>query len=288
MTARRRGFTLIEALVAGGLFVVIGSIAFMLIKYGMNAQQRGLMDTDAQRAVRESVNRIQADIQSGMPLQIPLLGVESPPGAVLMPSGEAAQSVDDVMFTVPAVENLGTLNTSVAANYLLVRYAVYNHDPDKASDRATSILRRVYRFDEVADFMVTGTDPASTSGRSVYHIDRTALDNKYGKPGDESKHGSASNDVGSDGNAWQEVVTLGGPFDLISFTVSHTPNQNTVQTSYDVFHFTVSATAERYLGTPVKYSGGADRKLDIDSANDKQNDRVVRSLSSEATINRSQ
>lgn len=284
MTVRRRGYTLIESLIAGALFLVLGLFAFLIFKYAMAAHARGLLQTEAQRGTQEIVNRMKADMQSGMLLQIPMdESQDSIQSAVLEPSSEAAQSVDDVMFTLPAVQNLGTLNPALAENYILVRYTVVNHNPNvpdsSTNNRNTAVLRRAYRMDQMVtrNILKYAQEPGVTSTRPAwYYIDKTALDTTYGPPG-QDKSVTTANDTG-----WQEIAVFPGPYDRVTFTVAHAPASNTLHASYDGNHFTITTQVARYLGTPQH------PVTTFNDPNDTQNDRIIRDLSSEVTLNRGQ
>lgn len=269
-----RGFTLIESVIAAGLFVLVGLLTFAVFKYGMAAHSRGLIGTDAQKSARELMGRLTSDMQSAMALQTPTETDRTPrTSAVLTPSINVYSVDNDIAFTAPASQNVTTLNPSLDSGYVLVRYA-------RPTGQKNKVYRRSYPYGLVSASQYVAYD--STSG--AWSINATAIDNQYGAPGTNPATLQA-NDTG-----WQEVVSLGGPNDLVKFTLTHR-NPNTSlpanQAPYDPNHFTISVSVVRYVQAPRTPATDIDVSAASEAA-DRQNDRARKDLTTEITLQRFQ
>lgn len=274
MTRSTRGFTLIESVIAAGLFVLVGLLTFAVFKYGMAAHSRGLIGTDAQKSARELMGRLTGDLQSAMALQIPTETDRTPrTSAVLIPTVNIYSVDNDIAFTAPSSQNVTTLTPSLDTSYVLVRYA-------RPASQKNKVYRRSYPYALVSASQYVAYD--SNSG--AWGINATAIDTQYGAPG-TTPATLAANDTG-----WQEVVSLGGPNDLVKFTLTHR-NVNTSlpanQAPFDPNHFSISVSVVRYVQTPRTPATDIDASVAAEAA-DRQNDRARKDLTTEVTLQRFQ
>lgn len=291
---KHAGFTLVEMIVAVGLFMLVGLLTFALFRYTTLSYERGQLGTDAQRSAREIIKRISDDLQSSMTLQYqPSLtqGASDPiPSAVLFPSSEERGQPDSVVFTAPAASQINTLDASQPGNYVLIRYAVHNHNPTTSDPNATAVLRRVYNFAEVQQFVLYGLEPnvVSPSGKTAWwYIDVTSMDTALGAPDDNTRIGGSPNDT-----PWQEVITLAGSYDLVTFAVLRAPLVANPQL-FDPWHLQIGTTVQRYMGTPINVVSLLYDPSPLQYATwlapppqpgDQANDRQTRNLQTDVTL----
>ena len=270
-----RGFTLIEAVVAGGLFVVLGLLLFALLKYGMLAHNRGLIGTDAQKSARELINRMTSDLQGGMVLQIPV-ATDRPQivSSVLDPAVNLYSVDNDLAFTAPAKQNVTSLDTSQTASYVLVRYA-------RGQTAKNKIYRRCYPYTSVNN-STNAYDYNSTT--QTWTLLTSTFDTAFGLPGNNL--GLTGTDTG-----WQEVVSLGGAYDLVKFNVTHrNPNASLPanQAPYDPNHYIITVSVIRYVQTPRNTTTDVPDLGTAADTTDAQNDRLRKDLTTEITLQRFQ
>jgi type II secretory pathway pseudopilin PulG len=106
MNRARRGYTLVEILIAAFLFVLVGLIIFTLFDWGIESQARGKLKVDTNNQCRTAIKRMRdematatVDTQFAIPVNSggQVLNV-SEPSAVLQPSYLYSASYDSLVF----------------------------------------------------------------------------------------------------------------------------------------------------------------------------------------------
>ncbi len=313
---QRTGFTLIEIVIASALFMMLSLVMFSLFRYGLLGTSKGQMQTEAQQDCAEIVSRIKSDLQASAPFQCQLPNTDSngnpwpvAQSAVLMPSVEtpgggvidpqhpndgypimitplvpAQRDPNELFFTRSSSSDIGSANMNQTGSYILVRYAVYPASAPKY------VLRKTYSFntavtngwiayDNNETYPVSGTTVLPVGGDPQwYYIVRSKLPAPI-DPNDPANKPTATE------TAWQPIVQLTGPNDLLTFCVSHrliNNNHANVTPSYDPFHFVITAAVDMFSGSPKQVI------TDLDDPNqqllDPQNDHVYRVLQDEITL----
>lgn len=166
--SRSQGATLLEMLVAAGLFTLMGLLIFSLFRWAYDSFTHNQLRVDAQQRARTIVETLSREIMEGAPLPaIPglvLSGMQEdsePPSAILVPYPEkktsqvtgivdwTGTSTNEVAFTVaPSGMAVSTAEGSVAAsdmsNYMIVRYRLEGKLHAEDQTRQGPLIRSVY------------------------------------------------------------------------------------------------------------------------------------------------
>ena len=243
---RRGGWTLIEAVVASALFLVVGLIIASLFKQALEASQRGKLETDAQNQARTALKRMKDELSQS--LRIPQQNAVGSP--VLRPSTAASASFSDLLFFVPAVD-LVNLDPSNLAHYRLIRYYV------PAATR--NCLRRAVYTVSTSTFAGTPLAYSATEGAPAGAPNSPSLYSPMATPSvasGQSPHWWVSGTIptatfGATTAPYEEnIIQLSGSNDVVAFTVSHapvTPANDSFQASFDRLTFKIEVQVIRYL-----------------------------------------
>lgn len=245
---RQRGWTLIEAVVASALFLVIGLIIATLFKSALQNAEKGKLDADAQALARGALKRMKDEL--GQALRIPH---QNPVGSpVLRPSTAASGSYNDLLFFVPAV-NLDALDPSNYNSYRLIRYYVPAATPNR--------LRRAVYAVSANTFLGTPLNYAANEGAPGGAPTSPTLYSPMATPAIAAGQGThwfvntaniPAAVFGATTAPYEEdIVTLAGARDVMAFTVTHaavaTPANDSFQANYDRLTFRIEVQVIRYL-----------------------------------------
>jgi hypothetical protein len=222
--------SLIEVMVATGLFLVAGLIVFSMLQWGLKSAEVGRLQMDSQQQGRLALKRIKDELGEATRLNITMQSGLAPFGsAVMLPNTASASSTDDVVF-VKAARSAAQMDTSLMANYRFVRYFV----PATNKNR---LVRRVYQLKPGIGGAPIGL---SVTG-NTWTVSTATLDssNLIETP--------ASDDI--------VLIDLPGSNDRVTFKVAHgavNSGSDSFGASFNRLIFQVEVTVQRYYQNDPK------------------------------------
>jgi type II secretory pathway pseudopilin PulG len=252
----RFGMSLVEVVVAAGLFVVLGLVVFNLLKWGLKGSEMGRLNMDAQQQGRQALKRIKDELGTATRLNIPVPTASPKFGSpVLFPSplekngqfsanrnffsdnvSEPAKPKlfgNEVVF-VAAAQSAAAMDVTQSANYRLVRYFV-------PSTARNFLVRQVYPLSGLTGLTVLSAGNARSPGT----VDTWTADIDY------AYSGSPVFRQGLKGLTLQEETALIElpASDMVQFDVSHEAvdsGRDSFNANFNRLLFRVEARVSRF------------------------------------------